>query len=266
MNKILVYILFILLHQGIISAQDKEEILGGVIKYEAFNKFDLSYFKNADPKIKEWLAGMPKGAKSAKVLYFNESYSLFEEDKTAEAAVVDKKVLVMRSKMPYITPPSPELKKVFIDRDKELISKQMELMTRFFIIEEKITTWDWKPGTDQVKILDYLCMSASATSGDNTVRAWFTPQVQTKAGPDLYSGLPGLILAVDINGENILLATEVDLNPPRDEIFKKPSEGKKMKSEAFQKLVDGKMEQYRAERESQKKMKNSGNSGYHKKY
>jgi hypothetical protein len=69
---------------------------------------------------------------------------------------------------------------------------------------------------------------------------------------------------VDINGENILLATEVDLSQPGDDVFTKPSDGKLMKSEAFQKLVDEKMEQYRAERESQKKMNNSDKSGYHK--
>ena len=109
-------------------------------------------------------------------------------------------------------------------------------------------------------------MSAKATSGDKTVTAWFSPQIQTKAGPDLYGGLPGLILAVDINGENVLLATEVDLSPPEDEVFKIPSEGRKIKSESFQKLVDEKIEQYRAELESQKMKENSDKSGYHKKY
>ena len=170
MKRITISIFFTFLCAGIGFAQGDSELIGGVIKYEAFDKYDLSYFKDADPKVKEWLAGMPKGAKSAKVLYFNQNYSLFEEDKTAEAAVVDKKALVMRSKMPYITPPRPALKKVFIDKEKELVSKQMELMTRFFIIEENIMAWDWKPGTDQVKILDwkarkaeFICKLPSAT-------------------------------------------------------------------------------------------------------
>lgn len=264
MNKILLSIIFFSFNVGVCFTQDDSEINGGVIKYEAFDKFDLSYFKDADPKVKEWLAGMPKGVKYAKVLYFNNRYSLFEEDNTAQAAVVDKKVLVMRSKMPYITAPRPVLKKIFINRGKGVMSKQMELMTRFFIIEEDLITWDWKPGTKQVKILDYMCMSATSTSGDKVVTAWFTPQIKTKAGPELYGGLPGLILAVDINGENVLLATEVNLNPPSDKLFKKPTEGKKMKSEAFQNLVDEKMEQYRAERESRKMKENSDKSGYHK--
>jgi GLPGLI family protein len=257
MSKILLSTLFTFLCAAICFAQEDSEIKGGVIKYEAFDKFDLSYFKDADPKVKEWLDGMPKGTKSAKVFYFNENFSLFEVDRTAEAAVVDKKVLVMRSKLPYITPPRPELRKVFIDRESELMSKQMELMTRFFIIEEDIIAWDWKPGTEQVKILDYLCMSATVKTGDKTITAWFTPQIQTKAGPDLYGGLPGLILAIDINGENVLLATEVDLNSPEDELFRAPSEGKLMKSEAFQKLVDEKIEQYRAELENQMMEKNN---------
>ena len=245
-----------------VAGDDPQEIKGGTIIYEAIDKFDLSYFKDADPKVKEWLAGMPKGVKSAKVLYFNNNYSLYEEDNTAPATVVDKKVLVMRSKMPYITAPRPELKKIYIDWDKGLMSKQQELMTRYFIIEEELMVWDWKPGTDQTKILGYLCMSAKNTSGDKIITAWFTPQIQTKAGPGLYNGLPGLILAVDINGENIFLATELDLTPPDEIVFKKTTEGRKMKSEAFQKLVDEKMEQFRAERASQKRKENNDKSGY----
>jgi len=213
MNKILLYISFILLHASMMYGQGDSEINGGVIKYEAFDRFDLSYFENADPKVKEWLAGMPKGAKSAKVLYFSSRYSLFEEDQRQQSNVaMDKKVLVMRRKMPYITAPRPELKKVYIDRKNGEMTKQMELMTRFFIIDKDILEWEWKPGPEQTKILGYLCMSAKSAQGDKTITAWFTPQIKTIAGPDLYSGLPGLILAVDINGENVLLATEVDLN------------------------------------------------------
>lgn len=130
-------------------------------------------------------------------------------------------------------------------------------MTRLFVIEEDIMKWDWKPGTEQSKILGYLCMSAKAVKGDNTITAWFTPQIHTLAGPALYGGLPGLILAVDINGENVFLATEVDLNPPGEEIFRKPSEGKKMKSKSFQQLVDQKIEQYRTELENEKKITNN---------
>jgi len=262
MNKILLSILFTFLNVGIISAQDDSEIKAGIVKYEAFDKFDLSYFKNADSKVKEWLAGMSKGAKSSKVLYFNNRYSLFEEDYSAQATAEDKKVLVMRGKMPYITAPRAELKKVYIDRKNGEMTQQMELMTRFFIIDKDILEWEWKPAPEQTKILGYLCMSAKSTTGDKTITAWFSPQINTIAGPDLYSGLPGLILAVDINGENVLLATEVDINQPGDEVFKKPSEGRKMKREAFQKLVDEKIEQYRAELESQKMKKNNDKSGY----
>ena len=66
-------------------------------------------------------------------------------------------------------------------------------------------------------------------------------------GPDLYGGLPGLILAIDIDGENVFLATSIDFTPPPDEILTKPTEGKKTSQKEFDKLVVEKIKEFKEE-------------------
>jgi GLPGLI family protein len=231
-----------------------EEITGGTVQYEQFTKYDLSVFGN-NPKVKEWLAGMPRGDKSAKILYFNPNYSLYEEDISVNNIPLDAKMQVMKEKMAYVQPPKPELKRVFINLDKNIKTEQVELMTRFFLIENEIESQAWKPGINQRKIQGYICMDATMKRGEETITAWFTPKIPISFGPDNYRGLPGLILAVDINGENVILATSVDLTPPPDDSISRPKDGKKIKQEAFDKIVAEKIDEFAKAQKSKSAVK-----------
>ncbi len=75
-----------------------QDIIGGTVLYEQFTKYDLTVFGN-NPKVKEWLAGMPRGDKSAKILYFNPNYSLYEEDISFNNIPLDAKVQVMKENL-----------------------------------------------------------------------------------------------------------------------------------------------------------------------
>ena len=220
-----------------------QDIIGGTVQYEQFTKYDLSVFGN-NPKVKEWLAGMPRGDKSVKILYFNPNYSLYEQDLSVEIIPLDAKVQVMKEKMYYVQPPNPELKEVYIDFEKNRQIVQVELMTRFFLIENEIDSQAWKPGTNLRKIQGYICMDATMKKEEETITAWFTPKIPVSLGPENYRGLPGLILAVDINDENVLLATSVDLTPPPDDSISRPKNGKMIKQEAFDKIVAEKIDEF----------------------
>jgi GLPGLI family protein len=56
-------------------------------------------------------------------------------------------------------------------------------------------------------------------------------------GPDVYTGLPGLILAIDIDDKNVILATSVDLTPPQESNLVKPKEGKKISQKEFDQIL-----------------------------
>jgi len=231
----------------LVSAQEStsaDSDNSGTIKYEAFDKFDLSFFEGSDQKTTEWVSSMPKGIKIAKVLYFDNEVSLFEIDKNAVQPELDKKSNIMVSKMDYIMAPTSKLMKIFLEHSANRKTEQLEFMGRNFIIESGLKQWNWRPGVDQTKILGYTCMSAVSNVGDKIVKAWYAPGIQTWTGPDNFYGLPGLILAVDIDGENVLLATSVDLNNVKKQDITIPDEGKEIDEADFEELFDRKMKEY----------------------
>ncbi|MEA1886083.1 MAG: GLPGLI family protein [Bacteroidota bacterium] len=252
-------ITLLLLLSTFVFAQDPlmgETRGGGIVTYEKFDVFDLSEFEESSgQKVKEWLAGMPRGRKENKVLYFNNKHALFTDDPNAENGQLSEEMQVMLEKLPYISFPSPKTHQVYIDREERTVLEQKELMTRLFLVESDLRNYEWKPGTDQVKILGYNCMSATRTVGDNEVKVWFAPSIPIPLGPEEHYGLPGLILAVEVEGKNVFMATSVDLTEPDRNLFEKPGNGRRMKQDAFERLLAEKMEEYRQNKEIEESKK-----------
>jgi len=96
--------------------------------------------------------------------------------------------------------------------------------------------------------LDYPCQEAELDGAEEKTLAWFTPMIPVSAGPGEYGGLPGMILAVDINdGQNTITATSVELTSLDKDLMKKPKKGKKVTREKFDQIVKEKMEEMGAE-------------------
>ncbi len=76
------------------------------------------------------------------------------------------------------------------------------------------------------------------------VTAWFTPQIPVKNGPGEYGGLPGLILELNIDRQTIL-CSKIVVNPTDGIDIKKPSKGKEVTREEYNKIVKEKTEEMR---------------------
>lgn len=117
----------------------------------------------------------------------------------------------------------------------------------------------WKVDPTQTRtVLGYECMMATASetekrtmpvfdeSGNMTIKdtvvtnqitAWFTDAISSAAGPDKYNGLPGLILALDLNdGVTTYVATKVDAVTVSEEDLKINTKGKKVTPEQLDKI------------------------------
>jgi GLPGLI family protein len=129
---------------------------------------------------------MPRGRKENKVLYFNDMQALFTDDPNSENGQISEEMQTMLEKLPYISFPSPKTHQVYIDREERTVLEQKELMTRLFLVESDLRNYEWKPGTDQVKILGYNCMSATRIVGDKEVKAWFAPAIPIPLIPEEY--------------------------------------------------------------------------------
>lgn len=77
-----------------------------------------------------------------------------------------------------------------------------------------------------------------------TVTAWYTPQVPINQGPDVYWGLPGLILEISAD-KTTMLCSKIVLNPSEKEKIKVPSKGKEVTQDEYDVIMKEKMEEMR---------------------
>ncbi len=231
----------ILLVSGIVSAA-AQEVLGGTIIYTRTTTYNFNATGNA-----EWDAyakTLPSEGKFEKHLLFTPEASLYNEAVVAEDAlsVAHQKALFFVN---YGKAPKPTLKQLYVDFKNENRCAMLEFMTREFRVESPLENKGWKLQPERKKIGDYVCMKATGGLEGDMVTAWFTPEIPVPAGPAEYYGLPGLVLAVERLGETIFLATSVELSPPGPEELVKPDTGKKISLEAFDRIVDEKVEEYK---------------------
>lgn len=236
MRKLLFLIPIIFL--GLYSiAQDNTS---GTIVYEQLIKLELKLEGDAA----QFAHMLPKERKSNKVLYFNRDASLFEngeaeEDESMSMSSGDGNVMIKMLE--------PE-NKVFTDLKSKKQIEQKEFMTRVFLIEDKISQ-QWKITGKQKMILDFPCQEAITVIDSVKMIAWFTPAIPVSAGPNNYSGLPGIILSVESeNGNNKINAKSVDFSILEKDVLSKPKKGKKVSREEFDTIVAEKMKEMGAEK------------------
>jgi GLPGLI family protein len=113
-----------------------------------------------------------------------------------------------------------------------------ELGAKTYIIEDTIRQQPWKLTDETKTILNYTCKKATRTSerGQN-IEAWYTEAIPCPAGPEGFASLPGAILQVNVNtNEMVYNALSVSDKVEKKEI-KEPSKGKKVSRAEFVKLM-----------------------------
>lgn len=210
-------------------------LLSGEVVYQEIVKLDIQ-LEGVDEHI---AAQIPKEQKSEKVLHFTEEEAMFEnklKDDPEENMHTEGGGIVMKMYQPD--------NKTYMDLKNKKLIEQKEFMSRVFLIESELEPEKWKMTGEQKKILDYACMEAIAEVEGQDVHAWFTPQIAVGAGPGPYSSLPGLVLAVEMNGgERTLEAIQVNLKPVEKNELKKPTKGKKVTRDEYQAIVEEKMKE-----------------------
>lgn len=102
---------------------------------------------------------------------------------------------------------------------------------------------EWKLENEKKYIDKYLCLKATSeqivVNSKGTFKypvvAWYCPSIPFNFGPNGYSGLPGLILELQIR--NITWgASKIELTKD-DKIIEKPSKGKKITLEEYNNLL-----------------------------
>lgn len=256
----IILFVFSLLFSAYNNKLSAQEIEGGTIKYLEITKLDFSQRPSGGPggrgmddqRFKDFIADLPDESKIQKTLLFTKTEALYEEI-ASENEAVDPKVRRAAFFMSMMSNPQASVIKVYTDIEKNKTIEQLRFMTRDFIVESEIGGNNWKLSTEMKKIKGYTCMSASQiiehdSIGNDTIVVWFTPELPLSIGPEKYYGLPGIILAVEKNRETILLASSIELTPPAKDAIVKPTEGKKVTHEELDKIIQEKIEEFKANR------------------
>ncbi|WP_196885666.1 GLPGLI family protein [Aureivirga sp. CE67] len=143
---------------------------------------------------------------------------------------------------------------LYKDISKKDYKAEKEFFGKRFLVEDKMPEYNWEMTNETKKIGNYTCHKAIAKTEESTITAWYTMEIPLSIGPDLYSGLPGMILEIN-DGKRQFLCTKITLNPKKEIKIKIPKNGKKVKQEQFEKIVEKKIKTFTEQHKS-----NRGNS------
>ena len=90
--------------------------------------------------------------------------------------------------------------------------KQSDLLGKVFLIEDSLKTNAWKLQGETKNIGTYTCLKQHWNAEvdldmdgrfkkNQTVTAWYTPQIPVSNGPEEFQGLPGLILEISYDSQ-----------------------------------------------------------------
>ena len=215
----------------------------GTIHYTEVRKLNF----NGGNIPEEMLANLPKERTTHSELLFNEKGSLFRNAQVEEPQNFEHSTSSGGGEMQLqIKMATPE-NILYRNLAKETTVQQLEWMGERFLLSGNPEV-AWKVTTEQRTIAGYPCMKATAERDSSTVEAWFTPQIPVSTGPDIYGGLPGLILELVMDeGNRRITATEITL-APLEEKLKEPRRGQKMTRADFEVFQAEKLEEMKAMR------------------
>ncbi|HEX4888110.1 MAG TPA: GLPGLI family protein [Luteibaculaceae bacterium] len=177
---------------------------------------------------------LPKEQKSQYELHFTQDKSFY---RTLSKSVEEQSSVDPDGGQMQIKINRPQVS-AFLDLTAKKRIEQKEFLTRKFIVESELASADWKITTNQKMILGYPCQEAIKQDSAKSVHVWFTPAIPVSTGPAGFEGLPGLVLAVEaMDGDYKIEAATIETGKADQSLMIKPTEGKKMSKEAYEKMV-----------------------------
>lgn len=231
-----------------------QDIKGGTVKYKNISRYDFqTLFAPWADRAKDWVASLPTESEGYATLAFSEKSALY--DTKRDEQILPKRLKDAQAKAAFMRGPATEINRVFYDFGKNEIVRQVDFMGRLFLVADEIKAKPWKLTNKMTKILDYTCMSAELEQDGKSIIAYFTSEIPFSIGPDEFFGLPGLILAVEVDGKTAFLAQSIELTPPAKDAVAGPKEGKQVTQEKFDSIVAEKTKEYNETKYEGKKRK-----------
>ena len=195
----------------------------GKIEFERKSNLHRQLEDMMDEDNKSWLEKMkpqlPKFTTSYFDYSFNLNSSLYKPGREPENPV----------KMMFASAPAAE-NIVYTDFRKSRVAANKKVFEEKFLVEDSMRKLEWKIQDEIRTIANFKCRKAVGKICDSVyVVAFYTEDIMVSGGPEMFGGLPGMILEIAIPRlYTTWIATKVELTNPKQEEMKAPEKGKKV--------------------------------------
>jgi GLPGLI family protein len=119
---------------------------------------------------------------------------------------------------------------VLTDFKTERVKANKQVFEQKFLVEDSMRQIEWKISDEIRTIANYKCRKAVGKILDSVyVVAFYTEDIMVSGGPEMFSGLPGMILQIAIPRLNTTwIATKIDVVAPKESDFTISDKGKKV--------------------------------------
>lgn len=240
---------------GLVTYQEKFKLSGSGISDEET--------KDLPDEMKDQIKDLLSKNNSSKTyqLTFDKNASLYELGAKEEEKDIKNGNVIMKT---VISTPEAIIYRNL--KEKQEISEK-DIFGKKFLVTGNLDIMNWKLTNETKKIGNYTVYKAimetsintningkSDTKSKSEIVAWYTKEIPVGHGPNIYYGLPGLVLEVE-SDYNTIICTKIILNPKDKPEIKAPVKGKKITNEEFEKIQMEKFEQFKKENKDGKSIK-----------
>ncbi len=231
----------------IVSFSSRAQNFQGKAYYISKSKVNTNFGGRQIPEAQKAKIKERQNALSIKnyVLAFNKTSSLFTEQEETNMPTKQQNERGGRMRLMLNTQNSGTHYKNI--ETKQYVA-QKDVFGKQFLIKDSLQNYNWQLSDEVKTIGKYICFKATAiipkittkpseNLEDNitTVTAWYTVEIPISQGPDMFWGLPGLILELKVDNR-ILLCSKIELNLEEELIITPPEKGKKVTQEKFNEI------------------------------
>ena len=140
----------------------------------------------------------------------------------------------------------PTYDEIYKDLSKKIFLREYKIYDIDFSIKDMLLNYKWKITNEVSEIKGFKCKKAISNIEKFEIVAWFCEEIPINDGPDRFSGLPGLILKIDLGHFSTitidkikLIKEQLEINIPKNKsAYLNLKEFKKKEYETYQKKIN----------------------------
>ena len=128
---------------------------------------------------------------------------------------------------------------VYTDFSSKRVTANKAVYEQNFLVQDTMRDIEWTIKDEIRTIANYKCHKAVSRICDSVyVVAFYTEDIAVSGGPEMFGGLPGMVLELAIPRlHTTWTATKVELIPPKETDFVAPAKGKKVDEKSLYETV-----------------------------